>query len=97
MNKGKTYNLGFRRKREGRTNYRKRLKILASNKSRLVVRKSLNNITAQVIEYHDDGDRIILSSDSKTLKKFGWKANKGNLPSAYLVGILLGTLAKKRE
>lgn len=97
MSKSKTYTVKFRRKRRGETYYRKRLNILISNKLRLVVRKSLNNITAQIVEYHDAGDKIILAVNSKILDKFGWKLNKGNLPSAYLVGLLIGKKAKKKE
>jgi large subunit ribosomal protein L18 len=36
-----TYKMPFRRRREGKTNYTKRLKLLLSRKPRLVVRKSL--------------------------------------------------------
>lgn len=96
MNKGKTYTLKFKRKRRGKTDYRKRLKILLSNKLRLVIRKSLNNIIAQIVEYNDKGDKIILSVNSKELNKFDWKINKGNLPSAYLLGLLIGKKAKNK-
>lgn len=95
MKKSKTYTLQFRRKKEGKTNYRKRLKMLKSNKLRLVVRKSLNNISAQIVEYHPKGDKIIKYAHSTELKKFGWKQNRGNLPSAYLVGLLIGKKAKE--
>ena len=55
MKNDSIYTVQFRRKREGATNYRKRLKILASNKPRLVVRKSLKNIHASIIEYDKKG------------------------------------------
>ena len=85
----------FRRKREGKTNYKKRLKILLHRKPRLVIRKSLNSIIAQIVEYNADGDKVVLSAHSKELGKFGWKPNKGNLPSAYLIGLLIGKKAKE--
>lgn len=94
--KGKTYRVMFRRKREGRTNYKKRLNILISNKLRLVIRKSLKNIQANIIDYDPKGDKIILSAHSRELEKFGWKFNKGNVPAAYLTGVLLGEKAKKQ-
>ena len=88
------YTVGFRRKRKGLTDYRKRLKILSSNKLRLVVRKSLKNIQAFIVEYDKKGDIVKAKSHSNNLKKFGWEHNTGNVPSAYLVGFLLGKRAK---
>ena len=94
--KDKTYRVMFRRKREGRTNYKKRLNILSSNKLRLVVRKSLKNMQVSIIDYNPKGDKVILSARSGELEKFGWKLNKGNVPAAYLTGLLLGEKAKKQ-
>ena len=51
--------LSFKRKREGKTHYKKRLKILLSNKFRLVVRKSLNGIKASIVKYDPKGDKVI--------------------------------------
>lgn len=90
------YNVSFRRKRQGRTNYRKRLKILLSNKFRFVIRKSLKNFQASVIEYSPKGDRILFTISSNTLNKLGWNYGGGNLPSAYLVGLLAGKEAIKK-
>lgn len=87
----------YRRKREGKTNYRKRLKILLSEKTRLVVRKSLKHMYAQLVEYNEDGDMVKVSAASEELKKLGWKANTGNIPAAYLVGYLLGKKAQKSK
>lgn len=96
MKKSKIYTVQFRRKREGSTNYMKRLKILSSNKPRLVVRKSLKNIQAAIIDYDRKGDIVKVASHSSHLKKFGWLFGTGNIPSAYLVGFLLGKRAGKK-
>jgi large subunit ribosomal protein L18 len=96
MKKSNIYTVQFRRKREGLTNYRKRLKLLASNKPRLVVRKSLKNTQAAIVEYDKKGDVIKVAAHSSNLKKFGWVYNTGNLPAAYLVGFLLGKLTGKK-
>ena len=96
MKKYSRYVVQFRRKREGTTNYRKRLKILASNKPRLIVRKSLKNMQAAIAEYDEKGDIVKVSSHSSNLKKFGWDYNSGNLPAAYLVGYLLGKRAGRK-
>ena len=96
MRENNVFNVPFRRKRQGRTYYRKRLKILMSNKSRFVVRRSLKNFQASVIEYSAKGDKVLLTIDSKALVKLGWKGDNGNLPSAYLIGALAGKKALEK-
>ena len=87
------YSLRFRRKREERTYYKKRLTLLKSSKSRFVVRKSLNNLQASVVSYGAKGDRVMFTVDCSTLRKLGWKGGSGNLPSAYLTGLVAGKKA----
>ena len=94
--KGRTFSVPFRRERQGRTYYKKRLKILVSNKFRFVVRKSLKNLQASIIEYSPKGDKVILTINSKILSKFGWKGDSGNLSSAYLVGVIAGKKALEK-
>ncbi|MBS3100520.1 50S ribosomal protein L18 [Candidatus Woesearchaeota archaeon] len=96
MISGKTYTMPFRRKRLGRTNYRKRLKLLVSNRLRFVVRKSLKNFHAAVVEYSPKGDKVLLAVSSNTLAKLGWNYCGGNLPSAYLTGFLAGKKALEK-
>jgi len=86
-----------RRRRELKTDYRHRLRLLKSGLPRLVVRKSLNSLLCQLVEYQATGDRCMVASDTKDLKKFGWLANTGNIPAAYLAGLLCGILAKKKK
>lgn len=93
----KPISVPYRRKREGKTNYKKRLKLLLSNKPRLVIRPFLQNISAQIVEYHPEGDKTILAAHSRELEKFDWKFNKGNIPAAYLTGLLLGKKATKKN
>lgn len=93
MKKSSIFTVQFKRKREGKTNYRKRLKILLSSKFRFVIRKSLRNFQASIIEYNTQGDKVLLTVSSKTLSKFGWKGDNGNLPSAYLTGMIVGKKA----
>lgn len=97
MKKGKTFTVPYRRKRQGRTYYRKRLRILISNKYRLVVRRSLKSMQTSIVEYKPNCDRVLFTVDSKALSKFGWKADCGNLPSAYLIGLIAGKEALKKE
>ncbi|WP_297063617.1 50S ribosomal protein L18 [Thermococcus sp.] len=96
MARGPRYRVPFRRRREGKTNYHKRLKLLKSKKPRLVVRKSLNHHIAQIIVYDPKGDKTIVSAHTRELiRDFGWKGHTGNTPSAYLLGLLIGYKAKQ--
>ena len=92
-----TYNVNFRRRREGKTNYQKRLAALKSNQPRLVVGRSNKRVTAQIVQYVREGDKVIASADSKELAKYGWKAGLRNLSAAYLTGFLCGVKAKKEN
>ncbi len=89
------YNLGFKRKRDGVTDYRKRLKILMSKKPRLVIRRSLKHMQASLVEFTPKGDIVKITAHSSQLKKLGWKYDTGNMPSAYLVGYIAGKKALK--
>ena len=84
------YKMPFKRRREGKTNYQKRLQLLKSGEPRLVVRKSLNYIIAQLTEFNGKGDKILATVTSKELKKIGWTFACDNLPAAYLTGLLIG-------
>jgi large subunit ribosomal protein L18 len=94
---GKKRTVPYRRKRQSRTNYKKRLALLKSGQGRLVIRRSLNTITTQIITYNPDGDKVVVSATSRELAKMGWKGHKANIPSAYLTGLLLGVKAKKAK
>lgn len=95
MKKG--YALQFKRKRKRVTNYRKRLKLVLSERPRLVIRKSLKNIMAQIISYTPEGDKVLVSAHSKELKRYGWLYSRGNICAAYLTGVLLGKKLKKAK
>ncbi len=97
MKSHKTYTVAYKRKREKKTNYKKRLKLLLSNKPRLVIRKSNRFIIAQIIDYNKAGDKTLVSASSLELSKLGWKLSKSNIPAAYLVGLLLGKKAKDKK
>lgn len=89
--------LAFRRKREGKTNYKRRLGLLSSGKVRLVVRRMNKNVVVQLVKFSNKGDNVMISSHTNELKKHGWKGAKRNLPAAYLVGLLCGLKAKKAD
>jgi large subunit ribosomal protein L18 len=97
MARGKITAVPHRRKRKGKTDYKKRLKLLLARKPRIVIRKSLKNTWLQVVEYSPSGDKIVLSAHSSELKKLGWNAGCGNIPAAYLTGLLLGKKAAEKK
>jgi large subunit ribosomal protein L18 len=96
MATGPRYRVSFRRKRDGKTDYRRRMRLLLSGKPRLVVRRSLKRIIAQVVKYAEKGDIVIASSDSKDLQELGWKGGTANAPAAYLTGLLCGRRALEK-
>jgi len=97
MAKGSRYNVPYRRRREGKTDYRKRKALILSRKPRLVVRGSLKNIIVQIIAAKPHGDEVLVSAHSRELlKNYGWRAPRGNLPAAYLTGLLCGLKAKAK-
>lgn len=91
----KTFTVHYRRKREGKTNYKKRLALLSSGTPRLVVRRSLKHILVQVVQYKPAGDTILLSTNSKELVKLGWPYSTSNSSAAYLTGFLLAAKLRK--
>ena len=92
-----TYTMPFKRRREGKTNYQKRLRLLLSKKPRLVVRKSLKYICTQIVQFEKIGDKTLAAASSQELKKLGWKFACDNLPAAYLTGLLIGKKAAKNK
>jgi len=95
MARGARYKVPFRRRREGLTDYRARLKMIISRKPRLVVRKTNMYVIAQIAEAKINGDEILVSAHSKELKKYGWKYSYKNTPACYLLGLLIGYRAVK--
>lgn len=95
--KKRNYILPLKRRKEKKTNYNRRLKLLLSKKPRLVVRKSLKYTYAQIIKYQKNSDQTLVSCSSKNLSKFGWKGSYSNVPAAYLTGFLIGKKAVKNK
>ena len=91
------YRVKMRRRREGKTDYRKRLALLKSGMPRAVVRKTNSRIIVQIVEYHEDGDRILVNVTSDMLKKHGWNRSYKSIPAAYLTGYLAGKEALKKN
>jgi len=93
MATGPRYNVPMRRRREGRTDYHQRLRLLKSGEARLVARTSNAHARAQLVTLGPNGDETEASAHSGDLPEFGWEAPTGNLPAAYLTGYLAGRRA----
>jgi large subunit ribosomal protein L18 len=89
-----TYTVPYRRKREGRTDYHARMRLLKGQVPRLVVRKSLKHLRLQLVDYSPTGDNVLVEAHTAELTKSGWKGGTGGTPAAYLCGLLLAKKAK---
>jgi large subunit ribosomal protein L18 len=93
MGHGPSYRVDFRRRREGKTDYRARKALILSKLPRVVTRPSLRHMNVQVVDATPTGDKVIASANSQELQSYGWQAPCGNVPSAYLTGLLCGVRA----
>jgi len=95
MARGSNYRVQLRRRREGKTDYQARKALVISGKPRLVTRASLKNVNVQILVAKPHGDEVLAAANSReVVKNFGWKAPTGNIPAAYLTGLLCGLKAK---
>lgn len=92
-----------RRRKEQKTDYIKRIKLLKSGKPRIVFRRTNRYIITQYVVSEEARDKVIFSINSKQLLKYGWpEKSKGSLksiPASYLTGFLIGKqiISKKLE
>jgi large subunit ribosomal protein L18 len=97
MAKGRTSIVPHRRRREGKTDYRKRLALVKSKKLRLVVRKTNQAVICQIVQYEHAGDKTLVHANSFELKALGWSGPTGNIPAAYLTGMLCAKKALEKK
>lgn len=95
MARSSNYRVKLRRRREGKTDYQARKALVISRKPRLVTRTANRNITVQILIAKPHGDEVLAAASSHELvKTYDWKAATGNIPAAYLTGLLCGLKAK---
>lgn len=92
----KRYQTKYRRRREGKTDYARRRKLVSQNmtkynvpKYRLVVRKTNRYIITQIVYSKLIGDQVLASAYSNELKRYGVVAGYNNYASSYATGLLL--------
>jgi large subunit ribosomal protein L18 len=90
-----------KRRRQGKTDYKTRIRLLESGLPRIVVRITNRYVLVQYIKSNEAKDKIIVAANSKELLKYGWpKQALGNLksiPACYLTGLLLGKKIKQKQ
>jgi len=99
----KRYQVKFRRRREGKTDYfaRKRLVVQDKNKYntpkyRLIVRFTNKDIICQIAYARIQGDIIVCAAYSHELKKYGIQVGLTNYAAAYCTGLLIGRRVLKK-
>lgn len=92
----KRYQVKFKRRREGKTDYyaRKRLVVQDKNKYntpkyRMIVRITNKDIVCQIAYSKIEGDHIVCSAYSHELPHYGVKVGLTNYAAAYCTGLLL--------
>jgi large subunit ribosomal protein L18 len=86
----------LRRRREGKTNYKKRKAVIMSRLPFVSTFISGKNILVQILSPRKEGDVVLASAHSRELIKFGWMGSRKNIPAAYLTGFLAGLKAKDK-
>lgn len=92
----KRFQVKFRRRREGKTDYRQRKRLVAQDKNkyfspkfRLVVRFTNSDIIAQIVEARISGDFVHACAYGHELTRYGMNAGHTNYAAAYAVGLLI--------
>ncbi|MDG1533991.1 MAG: 50S ribosomal protein L18 [Candidatus Thalassarchaeaceae archaeon] len=96
MAHGKNQRLRYKRRRNGETDYRRRMRMLRGGSVRAVVRVSNTQTICQLVDYQSGGDKILVSIDGRTLvDKFKWPidASRKSVPASYLTGFAMGKAA----
>lgn len=90
-----------RRRKENKTDYLKRLKLLKSGSPRIVFRRTNKYILAQYVTSRQAQDKVEIVVNSKELRGYGWpKESMGSLksiPASYLTGLLIGKKIIKQK
>jgi len=92
----KRFQVKFRRRREGKTDYQQRLKLIQQAKNkyntpkfRLIVRFTNTDIIAQIAYATLKGDIIVAAAYAHELPRYGLTVGTTNYAASYAVGLLL--------
>jgi len=97
------YQVKYRRRREGKTDYRARRKMVRQDKNkynnrkyRLVVRFTNKKVVCQIMYATIRGDMVVEQATSTELAKFGVPVGHKNYAAAYCTGLLVARRALKK-
>ena len=93
MATGPRYFVPFRRRREGKTDYYARGRLIVADSPRMVVRVTNKHVIIQLVTAEMDGDKTLVSANSSELAQFGYTGAGANTPAAYLTGRLFAVKA----
>ena len=89
------YQVKYKRRREGKTDYRQRKRLCAQDKNkyqspkyRFVVRFTNKFVICQIAYAQIDGDRVMCHANSKELARYGLETGLKNYAAAYCTGLL---------
>lgn len=92
----KRFQVKFRRRRTGQTDYYARLRLVRQDKNkynmpkyRLVVRRTNRDVIAQIVYSRIEGDHTMAAAASHELPKFGVELGLTNYAACYCVGLLV--------
>ncbi len=97
MTDSPNHKVPHKRRREQKTDYQQREKLVKSDKPRAVIRTSNKHTKAHISHFNPEGDENTAQTTSKDLEEYSWEHNTGNLPAAYLTGYLTGKRADAEE
>jgi len=90
-----------RRRKENKTDYLNRIKLLKSNIPRVVFRKTNKYLIVQYVESKNAQDTIKIGITTKDLSKYGWpnefKGSLKSIPASYLIGFLMAKKISKEK
>jgi len=92
----KRFQTKYRRRREGKTDYYQRLRLVIQDKNkynspkyRLVVRFTNRDCICQIVYSRIDGDHVMAAAYSHELPRYGIKLGLTNYAAAYATGLLV--------
>jgi large subunit ribosomal protein L5e len=99
----KRFQVKYRRRREGKTDYFARKRLITQDKNkynspkyRFVPRITCSKIICQIIFPTIKGDEVLCAAESTELRRYGLKTGLTNYASAYCTGLLLARRLLKK-
>jgi len=99
----KRFQVKYKRRREGKTDYRARIRLINQDKNkyntpkyRFVVRFTNKDIVAQIISANISGDLVLASAYAHELPRYGLEVGLTNYAAAYCTGLLVARRVLKK-